>query len=66
MGLKRNSAYWTYDAEAGAWYFAVEQRASPPYLRQKHVDAIIDLDADGRLAGVEILEPIEPSIKSDV
>lgn len=54
-------AGWTYDGEAGAWYFALHNRAAPPYLKQIRVEAILDLDADGRLAGVELLEPIQPS-----
>lgn len=54
-------AYWTYDAEEGAWYFGLKSRAEPPYLTQKHFDAIVDLDSEGRLVGIELLEALEPS-----
>ena len=59
--MQRGEAYWTYDEEAGAWYFGLKPRAKGPYLTQRHVEAILDIDADGNLAGVEILEPLEPS-----
>lgn len=59
--MQKGEAHWTYDDEAGAWYFGLHTRAKPPYLKQRRVEAIIDLDAHGRLAGVELLEPIEPS-----
>jgi uncharacterized protein YuzE len=62
----RGSAYWSYDPEARAWYFGLNERAEPPYKTQIIVQAILDLDAEGRLAGVEIIDckpggdPIEP------
>jgi uncharacterized protein YuzE/predicted RNase H-like HicB family nuclease len=59
--MQRGDAYWTYDTDAGAWYFGLQPRAKPPFLKQRRVEAIIDIDAEGRLAGVEILEAIEPS-----
>lgn len=59
--MERGEAYWTYDAEAGAWYFGLNSRAAPPYLTQRHFDAIVDLDADGRLVGIELLQPLLPS-----
>ncbi len=61
--MQRGVAYWTYDDDVGAWYFGLCQRADPPYLTQRHFDAIVDLDADGRLAGIELLQPLEPSRK---
>jgi hypothetical protein len=59
--MQKGEAYWTYDDEAGAWYFGLRGRAKPPYLKQRRVEAILDFDAEGRLAGVELLEAIEPS-----
>ena len=59
--LERHEAYFTYDDEAGAYYFAIKSRANPPYLKKRRVEAILDIDSEGRLAGVEILEDIEPS-----
>jgi len=60
-GHNNGLANWTYDDEAGAWYFALQKRRKPPFMTQRHVEAIIDLDDTGCLAGVEILEPIKPS-----
>lgn len=59
--MQKGEADWTYDEEAGAWYFGLRTRAKPPYLKQIHAEAIIDLDAEGRLVGVEILEHLAPS-----
>ena len=55
MGIVEGSARWKYDPRARAWYFALAERAEPPYLRQIVVEAILDMDSEGRLAGVEIL-----------
>lgn len=51
----RKSAYWTYDPEAHAYYFAPNARTSPPYKEQRHVTAILDVASDGTLAGVELV-----------
>lgn len=53
--LYRHPAYWTYDPEAPAYYFAPADRAAPPYLVQRHVEAILDIASDGTLAGVELV-----------
>lgn len=58
----RRSAYWTYDTEAAKdigehlYYFAPTNRAPPPYKTQRRVTAIIDIAADGTLAGVELID----------
>jgi hypothetical protein len=66
--LGRRSAYWTFDKEAQAYYFAPTDRTPPPYRTQKHVTAILDIAADGTLAGIELIqmgaEPL-PSPPSD-
>ena len=62
--MQKGEATWTYDEEAGAWYFGLRDRAKSPYLKQRRVEAILDLDADGRLAGIELIESIEPSKSS--
>lgn len=59
--MERGRAYWTYDEDAGAWYLGVVNCAKPPYTTQRRVEAIIDLDGDGRLVGVELLEALTPS-----
>lgn len=59
--MEKGDAYWTYDQEAGAWYLGLLQVAKPPYKTQRHVQAILDLDDEGRLVGVELLENIPPS-----
>ncbi len=58
--MKKLAAYWTYDDEAHAYYFAPMQRLDPPYRRQIHVEAILDVAADGTLAGVEIIDTKAP------
>lgn len=53
------SAFYTCERtpEAGnLWYFAPANRVSPPYKNQRHVDAILDIAADGTLAGVELID----------
>lgn len=52
---EKHSAYWTYDPQGPAYYFAPTNRAAPPYLRQIEVKAILDIAADGTLAGVELV-----------
>lgn len=54
------AAQWTYDPEAEAYYFAPMQAAPGPYRQQRHVDAIIDIAADGTLAGVELIDNMPP------
>lgn len=63
--IQSGEAYWHYDPDAGAWYIGLEERKSPPYKKQIRVEAILDLDKDGRLAGIEILEAIKPSKRRD-
>jgi hypothetical protein len=57
--MAKGTAHWSYDARGNAWWFLLNERAAPPYKRQVLVEAILDLDADGRLAGVEILARVE-------
>jgi hypothetical protein len=48
MALEKNEAYWTYDSEAGAYYFAPDP----------------DIASDGTLAGVElVMGDLPPSPK---
>lgn len=54
MSLTKFPATWTYDHETGAYYFAPTNRAAPPYMTQRTVEAVIDIAADGSLAGVEL------------
>lgn len=65
--MAKGTASWSYDVRGNAWWFLLNERASPPYKRQVLVEAILDLDADGRLAGVEILaredgKPLKPPL----
>jgi hypothetical protein len=54
--MYKNPAYFTYDpALGGAYYFAPQNRRAPPYLEQREVTAILDIAADGSLAGVELV-----------
>lgn len=68
--MLKGTAKWTCDASemyGNLWYVALDERAEPPYLRQVHVEAIIDIDLDGRLAGIEIVDSKmpEPPAKSE-
>jgi hypothetical protein len=54
--LKKFAAYWTYDTDVHAYYFAPTNRAKLPYLKQVEVTAIIDIASDGTLAGVELVD----------
>jgi hypothetical protein len=63
---EHRAAYFTYDpTHGGAYYFAPTGRAPPPYKTQRQVTAILDIAADGTLAGVELvmgkLPPPRPS-----
>jgi uncharacterized protein YuzE len=58
------TAQWSYDPVAKAWYIKLDERAAPPYLNNKCIQAVLDLDSQGRLAGIEILEAIEPPIST--
>lgn len=53
--LKQYEAVFTYDSQSGAYYFAPSMREDPPYREQRHVTAILDIAADGTLAGVELV-----------
>jgi uncharacterized protein YuzE len=55
--MLRGSGSWSYDAMASAWYFSLEERTDPPIRDSIFVEARIDLDNDGRVAGVELLDP---------
>lgn len=50
------TASWRCYTKRGLWYIALDGRAVPPYLNQVRVEAILDLDSDGRLAGIEIID----------
>jgi hypothetical protein len=53
--LEQRKAFYTYDEEAEAYYFAPLVTAAGPYLEQREVQAIIDVASDGTLAGVELV-----------
>lgn len=69
MSLEKRHAYWTYDSRARAYYFAPSNRAAPPYKTQRHVTAVLDIAADGTLAGVELVmgdlpePPLGPTLR---
>lgn len=57
-GLERRPASYTYDPQAGATYVYLDDPTSPGGVaRTVEVDATVnlDLDADGRVIGIEIL-----------
>ena len=59
--MAKGTAHWSHDARGNAWWFLLNERAPPPCKRQVLVEAILDLDADGRLAG-ELLEPTPETV----
>ncbi len=59
-------ATWKWCEQYGQWYIALTERTQPPYLRQIHVEAIVDLDAEGRVCGIEIVDPDMPAPPSSV
>lgn len=63
--MSQGKAYFTYDKDYGSnlWYFGMLERASGK-LTQREVRAIIDIDADGCLAGVELIDDMPPLFSS--
>jgi hypothetical protein len=70
MSLKKHSAWWTFDERASEehglrlYYFSPSNRGRPPYREQLHVEAILDIAADGTLAGIELIHgdlPLPPT-----
>jgi len=54
--MKRHPAYFTYDSEAGAYYFAPENRSKPlDGNKTRKATVLLDIAADGTLAGIELL-----------
>ena len=64
--LEERPASYTFDHLAyqdygyTLYYFRLGDRSPPPYLTQLHVSAILDVAADGTLAGVEIVDQCPP------
>lgn len=49
------------DEDAGHLYYVkLKGRSPPPYLTQRRVTAIIDIAADGSLAGIELIADMPP------
>jgi hypothetical protein len=55
MHMKEQPAWWYYDEDAHAYYFAPSNRRWPPYHEQREVRAILDIADDGTLAGIELV-----------
>lgn len=66
--LEQHKAFYTVDrSEVGnLYYFSPLDRAAGPYRQQRRVEAIIDIDADGNLAGVELIDnmPLPPHTRT--
>ena len=67
-GIKKRPASYTHSYQGGhCYYFELGDKTPPPYRKQIHVDAILDIASDGTLAGVEIIDmkaPPPPTPKS--
>jgi hypothetical protein len=64
--LHTGKAYYTHDYDDAAghlWYFGMHERAVGK-LTQRTVTAIIDIDSDGCLAGVELIDGMPPHFPS--
>lgn len=49
------------DDHAGHLYYVkVKGRMPPPYLTQRRVQAVLDIAADGTLAGIELIDNMPP------
>lgn len=58
------SAWYTVDYadECGhLYYFGLTGRAEPPYHNQRRVEAVLDIDDDGVLAGIELIDNMPPA-----
>lgn len=53
----QGQAFWRYDESVNCWYVGLHERANPPYRTQVVVEAVLDLDENGHLAGIEIVMP---------
>jgi len=53
----QGKAHWRYDDSVNCWYVSLDERSPQPYRTQVKVEAILDIDIDGRLAGIEIVMP---------
>jgi len=61
--VERLRATFTYEeneATGPLYYFTPAVRAPGPYRQQRHVNAIVDIAADGSFAGVELIDNMPP------
>lgn len=59
----KGTAKWEYEETDTSWnplYISLDNRHPGPYRRQAQVQAILDVDQDGHLAGIEILHALSP------
>jgi len=47
---------WTYDARAFAWYFTLNNQIGVAH-DSIFTEARVDLDSDGRVVGIELMDP---------
>ena len=61
MTPERHHGEWTYDPEAGALYLHLDTPGVGPVVRTMEMgdraSVLADLDTDGRVIGVEIINP---------
>jgi hypothetical protein len=67
--LAERPATYTCDSETAdifghLYYFALGDRAPPPYRTRRHVQAILVIADDGTLAGVELIDNTPPPPKT--
>lgn len=64
--MASGNATWTCHLEHGPlWYIKLAEADAPPYFTQREVRAVLDIDQNGKLAGVELIEdmPSPPATK---
>lgn len=63
---RKKEAFFTHEHDPHAghlYYFGPVARTAPPYKTQRIVRAIVDIAADGTLAGVELIDDMPPPPK---
>lgn len=58
--MVHDNATIKWDPEALAYYVTPSTRPNPPFTKQIHVEAIVDVGDDGSFAGIEIIDPRMP------
>jgi len=61
----RGTAQWSYDPTVRAWYIKLDECALPPFTDNDSLEVTVDLDSDGRLAGIEFFTNVGPPLRAE-